>query len=159
MTTAAYRDGELAFDSAATDESCMVYVRKGVRLPGGDVAAGCGDLREVTASLSWLAKGGKGEPPAMSSASILFTDKGEPYLAAGGWPGTPIKGFCAIGSGSQGAMVGMKLGLSARDAVAAVIGIDHFSGGEIEVLAYEPTAARTPNRAGKPGRGRSPRKA
>lgn len=46
------------------------------------------------------------------------------------------KGYAAIGSGAQGALVAMKLGCTAEQAVAAVAGVDHCTGGEIEVLAY-----------------------
>lgn len=136
MTTIAYRDGVLAADSLATDDSGSIQVHKALILPNGDVAGGCGDLNEVTQALHWLSKGRRGRAPAMTNACILYTVNGVAHLAGGGWPGVQVKGFAAIGSGAQGAMVAMKLGLSAADAVAAVSGVDHCTGGEIEVLTY-----------------------
>lgn len=138
----------LAADSAATDDSCVIYVRKCVRLPKGDVAGGAGELKEVTAILSYLTQGAVGDVPEFGNTSVIFTDAGQPFLACGGLPGVPIKGYCAIGSGAQGAMVAMKLGLSAEDAVRAVSGVDHCTGGEIEVLAVQPPKARR----GRPAR-------
>ncbi len=136
MTTIAYREGILAADSLATDDACGLHVCKLIRLPRGDMAGGAGDLNEVILALAWLASGAKGEAPAIASASILFTKAGVPYLAAGGWPGIALKGHAAIGSGAQGALVAMRLGESAEGAVRAVMGIDHCTGGEIDVLAY-----------------------
>lgn len=136
MTTVAFRDGVLAADSFVTDETTAMQVRKIVRLPKGDVAGGAGPLAEIVQALQWLAKGCKGDPPAMENASILFTVNGVLHYAACGWPGVPVKGYAAIGSGAQGALVAMKLGMTAEQAVAAVIGVDYATGGEIEVLAY-----------------------
>lgn len=132
----------MAADSLATDDACGLYVRKIVRLPDGDVAGGAGDLNEVTQALSWLAGGSKGDPPAISGSSILFTEAGRLHLASTGWPGIALKGHAAIGSGAQGALVAMRLGKSAAEAVAAVAGVDQNTGGEIDVLAYEKPAKR-----------------
>ena len=136
MTTVAFRDGVLAAGSFATDESCAIRVRKIIRLPKGDVAGGAGPLSEVTQALGWLAKGGRGAAPSIDGANILLTINGVLHLAASGWPAVPVKGYAAIGSGAQGALVAMKLGCTAEQAVAAVAGVDHCTGGEIEVLAY-----------------------
>ena len=133
MTTVAYRDGVLCADSMATDDSGAVFVRKSVWLPNGDAAAGAGDLNEVMAAISWLAGGGKGDAPSIGNSCILFTDKGELFMASTGWPGAPVKGYCAIGSGAQGAMVAMKLGKSAQAAIDAVMGVDTCTGGDIDV--------------------------
>lgn len=138
MTTIAWRDGVLASDSLATDDACGVFVRKSAQLGSGDVAGGAGNLNEVTAALNWLANGCEGDAPDIANTAILFTRDGQPYLASGGWPGAPVKSFCAIGSGAQGALVAMKLGLSAAEAVAAVSGIDTATGGEIDVWTPRP---------------------
>lgn len=134
MTTIAFKSGVLAADSLATDDACGVFVEKSAYLQTGDVAGGAGNLNEVAAALGWLAGGCQGDAPDISSTAILYTRAGKPYLASGGWPGAPVKGFCAIGSGAQGALVAMKLGLSAAEAVAAVSGIDTATGGEVDVL-------------------------
>lgn len=138
MTTIAYRDGVMAADSLATDDACGLYVRKIVRLPDGDMAGGAGDLNEVVQALSWLAGGSEGDPPAIAGSSILFTEAGRIHLASTGWPGIALKGYAAIGSGAQGALVAMRLGKSAAEAVEAVAGVDTNTGGEIDTLAYEP---------------------
>lgn len=145
MTTVAFRDGVLAADSFATDDASAIQVRKIARLPKGDVAGGAGSLPEVTQALQWLAKGGKGAAPSIEGSTLLFTVDGALHLAGGGWPGVPVKGFAAIGSGAQGALVAMKLGCTAEQAVSAVAGIDPATGGEIDVLAYvKPERARKP---------------
>ena len=136
MTTIAFRDGVLAADSFATDDACALQVRKIVRLPKGDVAGGAGSLPEVAKALQWLAKGGKGAAPSIEGSTILFTVDGVLHLAGGGWPGVPVKGFAAIGSGAQGALVAMNLGMTAEQAVAAAASVDPSTGGEIDVLAY-----------------------
>ncbi|TWI04819.1 hypothetical protein IP90_00957 [Luteimonas cucumeris] len=149
MTTIAYKSGVLCADSMAVDDSGAVFVRKAAWLPGGDAAGGAGDLNQVTAALAWLAGGGKGDAPDIGNSCILFTDQGQPYMASTGWPGAPIKGYCAIGSGAQGAMVAMKLGLSAHDAIAAVSGIDTNTGGEIDVFEIGKRAKPARKRAAK----------
>lgn len=149
MTTIAIRDGVLCADSMATDDSGAVFIRKSAWLPNGDAAAGAGDLNEVTAAVAWLAGGGKGDAPAIGNSCIIFTDKGQAFLAAAGWPGAPIKGFCAIGSGAQGALVAMKLGLSAHDAIAAVSGVDTATGGEIDVYEIGKRAKPARKRANR----------
>jgi hypothetical protein len=126
----------MAADSLATDDACGLYVSKLRRLPRGDIAGGCGDLNEIVLALSWLAAGGKGESPAIPTASILYTKDGIPHLACTGWPGIALKGHAAIGSGAQGALVAMRLGKSAEDAVKAVSDIDRATGGEVDVMAY-----------------------
>ncbi len=142
MTTIAFRDGVMAADSLATDDACGLYLCKLVRLPRGDMAGGCGDLNEVVLALAWLEGGAKGDAPAIPSASILFTKSGVPHLACAGWPGIALKGHAAIGSGAQGALVAMRLGKSAADAVKAVADIDRATGGEIDVMAYIKPRAR-----------------
>lgn len=142
MTTIAFSKGVLAADSFATDDSTAIQVAKCARLPGGDVAGGAGDLGEVAQALDWLSKGSKGDAPDIPSASILFTIKGVPHLASTKWPGVRLKGHAAIGSGAQGALVALKLGMSAEDAVKAVAGVDPSTGGEIDVLPVQIITAR-----------------
>lgn len=142
MTTIAFHAGVLAADSYASDDSTVMQVCKCARLPGGDVAGGAGDLGEVAQALDWLARGSKGDAPDISSASILFTIDGVVHLASTKWPGVRCKGAVAIGSGSQGALVAMRLGMSAEEAVKAVCGVDPCSGGEVEVLPVEAKRAK-----------------
>ena len=142
MTTIAYREGFLVADSYASDDSCVIQVTKCAHLPNGDVAGGAGDLGKVALALAWLRDGGEGDPPDIEESLILFTDKGVPYLASGKWPGVPVKGYAAIGSGAQGALTAMKLGFSAEAAVQAVSGVDPCTGGEIDVLEVKPPKPR-----------------
>lgn len=137
MTTVAFRDGVLAADSQATDDTVKFGIRKVVRLRKGDVAGGCGPLPALALALQWLAAGRVNDPPPIDDNEILFTDGGELYIASGGWPGILVKGFVAVGSGAQGAMVAMHLGLTAEDAVAAVSHVDPGTGGPIDVLPVE----------------------
>lgn len=142
MTTIAFLAGILAADSFATDDATVVQVCKSVRLPGGDVAGGAGDLGEMAQALSWLVGGSKGDPPDIPNTQVLFTVEGVPHLASGKWPGVRCKGAVAIGSGAQGALTAMRLGKSAEEAVHAVIGIDPCTGGEVEVRLVELTDAK-----------------
>jgi hypothetical protein len=134
ITTIAFADGVLAADSYASDDSTVVQVVKCARLPGGDVAGGAGDLGEVAQALEWLVKGGKGDAPDIPGSCLVFTVKGVPHMASTKWPGVRCKGAVAIGSGAQGALVAMRLGKGAADAVRAVAGVDPNTGGEIDVL-------------------------
>jgi hypothetical protein len=147
MTTIAFSKGVLAADSFATDDATAIQVVKCARLPDGQVAGGAGDLGEVSQALDWLSKGGKGVSPDIPGASIIFTIKGVPHIASTKWPGVRLKGDAAIGSGAQGALVAMKMGLSAEDAVRAVAGVDPCTGGEIDVLPVRKPVAR---KTGKP---------
>ena len=142
MTTVAFREGVLAADSYAADSVSIVQMVKCARLAGGDVAGAAGSLPKVAQALAWLVGGGKGDPPDISDAEVLFTDGGVLYLAEGGWPGVRVKGYAAIGSGAQGALTAMKLGFSAEAAVAAVAGVDPCTGGEIDVLEVKPPKKR-----------------
>jgi hypothetical protein len=134
VTTIAVKAGFMAADSWATDDCTATSVRKAVRLANGDVAGGAGDLAPVGRALAWLMGDQNGEQPDISGAQVLFTVKGVPYIADGGWPGVEVIGPVAIGSGAQGAMVAMNLGLDAEAAVRAVIGVDPATGGAVEVL-------------------------
>lgn len=144
MTTVAWKASEkiLAADSYATDDGTAIQVRKTAILPNGDVAAGAGTLYSVARALQWLASGAQGDAPDLGDATILFTVYGEMHMASEGWPGVPVKGDCAVGSGAQGALVAMKMGLGAVEAVQAVAGVDPCTGGEIEALTYKPAKAR-----------------
>ena len=134
MTTIALKAGVMAADTWATDDFTATNVRKLVRLSNGDAAGGAGDLAPVGRALAWLMGAREGEPPDISGAQVLFTLKGVPYIADGGWPGIEAIGPVAIGSGAQGALVAMNLGLDAEAAVRAVIGVDPSTGGAVEVL-------------------------
>ena len=149
MTTVAFRDGLLAADSYATDSSSTVQVVKCARLPNGDVAGAAGDLFKVAQALAWLVSGSNDDPPDITDAEVLFTEGGVLYLADGGWPGVRVKGHAAIGSGAQGALVAMRLGHSAEEAVRAVIGVDPKTGGEIDVLPVEPPKPKAKIRKGR----------
>lgn len=141
MTTICWRDGVMCADSLATDDTA-IQVCKLAQLPDGQVAGGAGDLGEVAAGLAYLANGG--DAPLIPNSCFLYTVAGACYVASAGWPGLPVKGFAAIGSGSQGAMVVMKMGASARDAVAAVSGVDPATGGEIDTFEVKRGKRRRP---------------
>jgi hypothetical protein len=136
----------LAADSYCSDDATVMQVCKCVRLPGGDVAGGAGDLGEVAQALTWLAGGSQGDAPEIPGAAVLFTINGVPHMASTKWPAVRVKGAAAIGSGAQGALVAMRLGHSPEDAVKAVAGIDPCTGGEIEVLAVEVPRAKARKR-------------
>jgi hypothetical protein len=134
VTTIALKAGIMAADTWATDDCTATNVRKLVRLANGDAAGGAGDLAPVGRALAWLMGEQNGDPPDITGAQVLFTVKGVPYIADGGWPGVEVIGPAAIGSGAQGALVAMKLGTNAEKAVEAVIGVDPSTGGSVQTL-------------------------
>jgi len=133
MTTIVWDGKQLAADSLATDDLTGIEVCKLVRTPEG-VAGAAGDLAECAAALAWLSDGAQGDAPTIASTSVLFTRGRDCFMAASGWPGIRVKGVAAIGSGAQGALVALRLGLDAPAAVNAVIGVDPATGGEVDVL-------------------------
>lgn len=144
MTTIAFAAGILAADSYVSDDQTVMQVCKVARLPGGDVAGCAGDMGQLSQVLDWMAGGRVGDQPDMSELTMLYTDKGVLHLACLRMPGIRVKGNAAIGSGAQGALVAMRMGMSAAEAVKAVAGIDPCTGGEIDILAVE--AKRRPRK-------------
>jgi hypothetical protein len=146
MTTVVLAGGVLAADSYASDDATVMQVCKCARLPNGDVGGGAGELGEVAQGLQWLASGCKGDPPDISGAIFLFTVNGVPHMASTKWPAVRLKKDAAIGSGAQGAMVALRMGKTAEEAVRLVSGIDPCTGGDIDVLPVQTPPAKAPRK-------------
>lgn len=127
----------MAADTRASGDDTAVNVTKIYQLPHGDIAGGAGLLGVATAAIQWLQGNRKGPAPDIEGADILFTDAGVPYYASGSWPGSPVRGPIAIGSGAQGAMVALKLGKTPEEAVKLMFDIDPSTGGQVDVLRYK----------------------
>jgi hypothetical protein len=142
VTVLAYKDGILAADTQLTDYSEMRRAQKIVRLKDGGVAGGCGEWKKAWAGLKWLADGEEGEPPSIDGASLMIVrPDGTIWLAEDQFPAFPLMDdFAAVGCGSSGAMMAMRLGLSAVKAVEAVTGQDAMCGGSVQSLEVVPMA-------------------
>lgn len=150
MTTIAWKTGTLAADSLCTDDNTAILVTKAMQRADGDVAGAAGNIDQCAGFIAWWSAGMKGDPPPINEIAAIFTVNGLPYIMSGGLPGTPLKSYAAVGSGSQGALAAMKLGHSPEEAVAAVSGVDPSTGGPIDVFRVKQRAAR--KRANNRGR-------
>ena len=136
MTTIAYKDGIIAYDSRTTagdlitsDNTEKKYIRNDV------IFFMCGATSDYNRFFS-LYFGGN-EIIKDIDASALVLDKGELFLVSvdddtGMWK-QPMRmdNPCALGSGHQFALTAMDLGLSAEDAVKQAIKRDCKSGGTV----------------------------
>lgn len=141
MTTIAYKDGVIAYDSRTTagdlisnDNFNKKYIVDGVVF----IMSGATSDYKRFHSLYF----GKEESIADCDASALVVDKGELFLVSvhdetGMWKqplfnDNPV----AIGSGSNFALTAMDLGLSAKDAVKMAIKRDSKSGGKVRIYEF-----------------------
>lgn len=139
MTTLAAKDGCLAADTQLTGEYAF-RVQKIVRLIDGGVAGGAGQWSKAYPILAWMVGGEQGEPPKFKGADLLIVrPDGTLWLAEGEWPPYPLLDKeAAIGSGAQGAMLAMRNGASAGDAVKSVAKIDPYTSDPVQMLKIEP---------------------
>lgn len=126
MTVIAFADGVMASDSQLTGGTLVSRAQKIWRLPDGGVVAGAGTFRQVYAGAQWLVGGERGEAPDISDSILLIArPDGSLCVADGAFPAYPLlDGYAAIGCGSDGAVLAMRSGSSAIEAVASVIGQD-----------------------------------
>lgn len=135
MTTVAVRRGVMAADTQLSGEDVIHRVSKLYRLPDGGVIGGCGDWGAIFAAIQWVCLGEKGECPSFEGNLLIARPDGVIWMAGGAWQPYPIVGdFAAIGSGAQGALVKLREGRTAKQAVEAVIGIDPGTSGSVQVL-------------------------
>lgn len=147
MTTVAFRDGILAFDSRVSDYDAHVgWCNKG-RMTKTLIMAACGLTDDIEAAMDWIEKTG-GKISAKSEfdlhereveCEILTVDKEGKVTFYGTrlYPTTMDAPYFAIGSGSPYALGAMANGATAKQAVEAAIKHDLFSGGHIRHLSVE----------------------
>lgn len=141
MTTIAYRDGVMAADTAASWESDGgSYRTRQIKLHR---AAGCvvgiaGDYYAGAAFLAWFEDEDDTEKPDPNSAgeflALIADAAGKIWTANCFYTLVEEEGpYFAIGSGAPYALSGLRLGLSAEEAVAHASEFDTQTHGDITV--------------------------
>lgn len=123
MTAITAKDGVMAADGRVSSEDTFTVAVKLIRLPDGGVAGAAGMWGAARRALVWLANGEQGDPPTIGDETqvLIMRADGSLWLAEAGFPAYPLDThMAAIGSGSQGAMVAMRMGASALEAVQQV---------------------------------------
>lgn len=140
LTTIAYRDGVMAADTQATDYNAISRVQKLWRLPDGGVVGVCGETRRCYAGVKWLLDGEKGDPPSIEGAYLIIVRAdGTIWVAEGEFPAYPVMGDAiAHGCGRDAAVMAMRLGKSAVEAVFEACGQDAMSSPPVQSLEVCP---------------------
>ena len=148
MTIIAFKDGVMAADTQLTQFNAKLRAQKIVRLPDGGVAGGCGLWSAAYAGLKWLADGGSDSGdegkkllPEIDEATILIAKPdGSLWLLEGRFPAFPITDkFASVGCGSDAAIMALRSGKSAVEAVHAVIQQDVLCGDPVQSMEVEET--------------------
>jgi hypothetical protein len=156
VTTIAYKDGVLASDSRSTEgddsakSNCVKIWRivSKVEPVRGEILLGCsGDEFGAALFKEWMEKGGEpflhargveggdGDGQTGDDFDALIVHKSGLYNANRlCCLVKTIERFWAHGTGRQGALVAMRLGKSAVDAVRVTAGVDPYTGGKIVSL-------------------------
>lgn len=138
MTTVAVKDGVMAADTQITSDYA-IHAPKLFRLPDGGVAGGAGDWSRAYAGIKWLMEGERGDPPNLSDADILILrPDGSIWKANEEFPAYPLLDkVAAIGCGSLAAMVAMRGGASAVEAVMSVAASDVYTNAPVMSMTAE----------------------
>jgi ATP-dependent protease HslVU (ClpYQ) peptidase subunit len=148
VTTIAYKNGILAADRRATVNNWTFETTKIRRLSGGRLAAGAGDFAFVLAMYAWLEAGAKVEDfPADQRSEkewepVLVVARDGTLLRYERTP-YPIEvsaPFYAQGSGRDYALMAMRLGKSAPEAVQLAAEFDPSTGPTVDTLTISPSA-------------------
>jgi len=146
MTTGAYKNGVLAFDSLITcGNSRSGHIIKGIKTER-HLAMAAGDIEHIQDFLNWV-KGGCKKRKLKASEDMNdpsfegFTVNRRGVITVYGVNGvgvrvTPIGGCFAVGSGGSYAMGAMLAGKSAMDAVRVAIRCDSGSGGAVRFVTF-----------------------
>jgi hypothetical protein len=139
MTTVTADSTTMASDSRAATTDVKTSVRKIWRVKGWLIGV-AGDYSTAIDLISQLSESGESpfeylrsrEVKAKGVHLLLLSPSGKVYESdEGSTPCPLLEGFGAIGTGSQGAMVALHMGLSAADAVRAVKKVDPNTGGRV----------------------------
>lgn len=143
MTTVAAKGGEMAADTQCTGDY-ILRLQKVFRLPDGGVVGIAGNPARGYAGAMWMVAGEQGEPPKMKGASLLILrPDGSIWVADDEFPAFPLLDKeAAIGSGAAAAMVAMRAGASAGDAVKQVAKLDAYTSDPVQMLKIEPVPKR-----------------
>lgn len=131
MTTIACNLEYCAGDSKMDDGGMIGYIKKVHRTSKG-VAGYAGSVSDGQNFLRFLDEQELTSELDKDFSGILLTEEGIFLFDHKLVPIPSKKDYYAIGSGATGAMVAMKLKRSPTNAIKAVIGIDNYTGGEID---------------------------
>lgn len=142
MTTVAYSDGVMAWDSKLTSDH-MSYGLKGLKdVDAGVIVAGCGDAYAMFAMINWLLTGKEGDPPRCSREDdfallLLWKDGLLESMDRRGrlMPLNPREQY-AIGSGGMAAKAAMLCGATAEGAVEIAGKCDPYTGGAVVAASW-----------------------
>jgi len=151
MTTIAYKNGVLAFDSRVTTGSALTGATIKAKQFKNVMAAGCGDVQAVHAFLDWVEAGYKQEEKSKFAIDVLAAMEGMEFegilidrktrklyfFGNAFYPFEITAPFYAIGSGSHFAMGAMAMGASAHKAVKVASTLDTATGGQVHMLAFK----------------------
>lgn len=127
----------------AADTQCSwdytLRVQKIFRLKDGGMVGIAGNAGRGYAAAQWMVNGEEGEPPKMKGASLLILrPDGSLWVADDEFPAFPLLDKeAAIGSGAQAAMLAMRNGMSAGEAVKSVAKIDPYTSDPVQLLKIE----------------------
>lgn len=152
MTVIAFKDGVMAADTQITSHNHKNRAQKIVRLPDGGVAGGCGLWCTAYGVLKWLADGGslddpsllfreKEWAPSVKEAQVLIArPDGTLWLLEDDFPAYPLMdGFAAVGCGADAAVMAMRSGASAVEAVNAVTEQDALCSAPVQSMELQDT--------------------
>ena len=142
MTTIAYKDGIIAYDSRSTAGSMIIDDDRDKKTVDGERVLFCaGAAADIN---KFLTAYSTGEKPESCDIHALVVDKGVLFVASyddkedGFWKEeiNPKK-HCAIGSGTRYAITAMDMGASAKEAVKWAMKRDTGTGGRIRTYSVK----------------------
>lgn len=134
MTTIAYKDGVLAADTRATigDVIDPSEHKKVFRLKNGALVGSAGTPGETRVILKKLRKNPDDFESIKSPNNVIYIKPDGKIFEHDGSGWSPINAkYAAIGSGHLPALVAMRLGKSAREAIKIAIEFDKNTGGKV----------------------------
>lgn len=128
----------MAGDTQCSGDYTM-RLQKVFRLPDGGVVGMAGKVAEAYAAVKWLLEGEQGEAPKFKGGCLLIlSPDGLLWYADDQFPAVPLLDkMAAIGSGSQAAMVAMRAGASAAEAVKKAAEVDPYTSEPVQALSIE----------------------
>lgn len=155
MTTVAFRDGVLAFDSRVSDSVHVGWKNKG-RHTKKYIMAGCGLCDDIEAAMDWIEEtdGKISEKSKYDIQSrelecelIVINKEGKVmFYGTRMYPVTIDAPYYATGSGSLLALGAMAVGATSKQAVEAAIKHDLYSGGTVRTLSVSKLAGKPPKK-------------
>jgi hypothetical protein len=135
MTTVAAKDGCMAADTQLTGDY-RLRAQKIVQLADGTLVGGAGTWHRCWTAMCWLLGGEQGDPPKLKDSCLLIMrPDGGLWIVEDEFPPFPLLDReAAIGSGAAAAMMAMRSGASAGDAVKATCRIDCASSDPVQML-------------------------